>query len=97
MRIQEELQGLSSRLYDKALKLLKDNMHQVTTVEEAKDKPGIVMLPWCGEDSCAQEIESIIDKSTLGEPIEDKPSIEGLSCPLCGKPAISWMRYAKTY
>ncbi|HDM67414.1 MAG TPA: proline--tRNA ligase, partial [Thermoplasmatales archaeon] len=43
MRIQEELQRLSSRLYDKALKLLRDNMHQVTTVEEAKDKPGIVM------------------------------------------------------
>ncbi|RLF42129.1 MAG: proline--tRNA ligase [Thermoplasmata archaeon] len=97
MKIEEEFQGLSKRLYDNALNLLQYNINKVSTIEEAKNKSGIIMLPWCGVDNCALEIEEILDKSTLGEPVEEKPSVENMVCPICGKPATTWLRYAKTY
>ena len=70
-------------------------MHKVETIEEAIDKKGIIELPWCREENCAQEIENILDGNTLGEPIEGAECNH--LCPVCGKTAKSWMRFAKTY
>ena len=70
-------------------------MHRVQTIEEAKDLKGIIELPWCGTEDCALEIENILEGNTLGEPIENEKC--KYSCPVCGKPAETWMRYAKTY
>ena len=86
---------LTGKLYDNAKKLLYDNIRRLDNVEEAKNYDGIIELPWCGEENCAQEIENLLDKNTLGLPIED--DLCEYSCPLCNKKAISWMRYAKTY
>ena len=93
--IKDELGKISKKLYDNAKKLLADNMHRVQTIEEAKELKGIVELPWCGVEACALEIEEILDGNTLGEPIEDVKCKH--SCPVCNKPAKTWMRYAKTY
>jgi prolyl-tRNA synthetase len=93
--IKEELKNLSKTLFENAKKLLDDNMHRVQTIEEAKELKGIVELPWCGIESCALEIEDILDGNTLGVPIEDSKC--EYSCPVCGKSAKTWMRYAKTY
>jgi prolyl-tRNA synthetase len=94
-QIKEELSKVSENLYNNAKKLLDDNVHRVQTIEEAKNFNGIVELPWCGVESCALEIEDILEGNTLGEPIEEVKCEE--SCPVCRKPAITWMRYAKTY
>ena len=83
--------------YENAKKFLDENMHRVKSVEEAKDKKGIVELPWCGNDHCALEIENVLDGNTLGEPIEYDGECKKYSCQVCGKPAETWMRYAKTY
>ena len=93
--ILDELHKLSENLYNNAKKLVNDNMHRVKTIEEAKNLNGIIELPWCGVESCALEIEEILEGNTLGEPIDEKKCED--SCPICGKPAITWMRYAKTY
>ena len=93
--IKSELDNISKSLYDAAKKLLDENMHQVKTIEEAKKLKGIIELPWCGVENCALEIENILDGNTLGEPIDDVKCEH--SCPVCGKPAKTWMRYAKTY
>ena len=93
--IQQTLEKISSDLFDNAKKILDENMHRVKTVEEAKKLEGIVELPWCGNQDCALEIENILDGNTLGEPIEKSDCKE--SCPVCGKSAITWMRYAKSY
>ena len=58
---------------------------------------GIIQLPWCGNDTCALEIEEQIDKNTLGEPVDTDYDITSKSCPKCGQAATTWMRYAKTY
>jgi prolyl-tRNA synthetase len=95
--IRVELDNISKSLYENAKKFLDENMHRVQSVEEAKDKKGIVELPWCGNENCALEIENILDGNTLGEPIEDDEECKKYSCPMCGKPAETWMRFAKTY
>lgn len=94
-KIKEELHILAQTLYTNADTLLKENMHRVLTVEEAKEKKGIVALPWCGNKDCALEIENVLEGNTLGEPIEN----EGCPhpCPVCGSPAKTWMRFAKSY
>ena len=94
--IKEEFAKISKNLYDKAKKLLDENIHRVKTAEEAQNKKGIVELPWCRNKDCALEIENILEGNTLGEPIEDI-ECKNCFCPICGKPAETWMRYAKTY
>ncbi|MDH7517187.1 MAG: proline--tRNA ligase [Candidatus Thermoplasmatota archaeon] len=93
--IKEEFDLMSKKLYDTAKKLLDENMHRVKTVDEAKNMRGIVELPWCGNKDCALEIENVLEGNTLGEPIE-KIKCEH-PCPVCGKPAETWMRFAKSY
>ena len=91
----DELNKISKSLYYNAKKFLDKNIFRVHTIEEAKDLKGIVELPWCGTKDCALEIENILDGNTLGEPIEDTKI--KYTCPVCSKPAKTWMRYAKSY
>jgi prolyl-tRNA synthetase len=93
--IQDELHALAQTLYANAEKLLKENMNCVRTIEEAKEKIGIVTLPWCGTKECALEIENVLEGNTLGEPIDNTACTD--YCPVCGAPAKTWMRYAKSY
>ncbi|MFW6121833.1 MAG: proline--tRNA ligase [Petrotogales bacterium] len=93
--IKDELDNIASNLLEKANNLLQENIHRVLTVDEAKNKKGIVELPWCGDEECALEVEDILGGSTLGEPLEKIECID--TCPVCGKTAKTWMRFAKTY
>lgn len=95
--ITREFENIERRLYERAQQLLTENMHRVHTTDEAKNRKGIVELPWCGTEECALEIESLLDGNTLGEPITGEMECDDLVCPVCGKPAKTWMRYAKTY
>ncbi len=93
--VKQGLEDISKDLLTNAKKLLGNNTHRVKTVEEAMDKKGIIELPWCGKEDCAQEIENVLDGNTLGEPIEDAKCDH--PCPVCGTTAKTWMRFAKTY
>jgi len=92
----QEFDKISKNLYNNAKKLLDENMHRAETIEEAKSKKGVVELPWCRNKECALEIENILEGNTLGEPI-DNVECKKYSCPVCGKPAETWMRFARTY
>lgn len=91
----ETLERISKNLFENAKKILDENYHKIKTIEEAKNLKGIVELPWCGNKNCALEIENILEGNTLGEPIEVNECKE--NCPVCSKPAKTWMRYAKSY
>jgi len=93
--IKDLFKEIEKNLYNKAQKILDDNIHRVNSVDEAKELKGIIELPWCGKEDCALEIENILEGNTLGEPIEDNKCIE--KCPICNAKGISWMRYAKSY
>jgi len=93
--VKNQLDNIATKLLDNATDLLKTNKHRFLTIEEAKNKKGIIELPWCGIERCALEVEEILEGNTLGEPVEDTKC--GYPCPICGKNAKTWMRYAKTY
>jgi prolyl-tRNA synthetase len=93
--IKNELEKIATNLYNNADILLNQNIHRALSVDEAKNKKGIIELPWCKIESCALEIEEILEGNTLGEPIKDAKCEH--SCPICNKPANTWMRFAKTY
>ena len=98
-KIVEEVKNLfvdiSENLTEVAKKLLETNFLRVKDVEDAKGKRGIVEVPWCGKESCALEMETILDMKTLGEPLGEE-RCEG-SCSVCGEKAKTWVRLAKTY
>ena len=96
-KIKENLSSMATNLYEKADSILKNNYHKVLSLEDAKNLKGIIELPWCGTDSCALEVEDLIEGNTLGEPVDKVESIENNTCPVCGKQAVSWMRYARSY
>ena len=93
--VRAELDAVATALYTKAEKLLNENMHRVCSVEEAKKTQGIITMPWCGTKDCALEIENVLEGNTLGEPIESPRCTE--TCPVCGKKAENWMRFARSY
>jgi prolyl-tRNA synthetase len=93
--IQKELDDIVHGLYATAQQYLNKHISRVKTIDEAQGKTGVVELPWCKTESCALEIETILDGNTLGEPIENAAC--DAVCPVCGKPGETWMRYAKTY
>jgi prolyl-tRNA synthetase len=95
--IREEINDISNNLHEKAKKLLNNNIHRVRSIDDAKDKSGIIEFPWCKNDDCALDIENVLEGNTLGVPIENDKEIKKYSCPICGKTANTWMRFAKTY
>ncbi|HID26088.1 MAG TPA: proline--tRNA ligase [Thermoplasmata archaeon] len=98
-KVMEEVKSLfvdiGENLTGAAKKLLETNFLKVKDVEDAKGKIGIVEVPWCGKESCALEMETILDMKTLGEPLGEE-RCEGV-CSVCGGGAKTWMRLAKTY
>ena len=93
--VKNELDEIASNLMENAIHLLNTNKYRVLTIDKAKNKKGIIELPWCGTKKCALEIEEILEGNTLGEPVENKKCDH--PCPVCGENAKTWMRYAKTY
>ncbi|MBN2066491.1 MAG: proline--tRNA ligase [Candidatus Thermoplasmatota archaeon] len=95
-QVLSQLDTIAATLYANAQKLLDEHVYRLQTAEEVQEKKGIIELPWCGTEDCALEIENLLDGNTLGEPVEDTTT-KASACPVCGKPAKTWMRYAKTY
>jgi len=93
--IKGELDTIANTLFTNAKKLLDENMQRVHTIDEAKERKGIIEIPWCGNKDCAMDVENILEGNTLGEPI-DKGTCD-YSCPICRGAAKTWMRFAKTY
>jgi prolyl-tRNA synthetase len=94
-KVPEILNTISENLLKKAKQLLDDNIKRFTSIEEAKNKTGIIELPWCNNEECAIRMEEELDVKTLGTPIKEDEC--KFNCPICNKPAKSWVRLAKTY
>ncbi len=90
---------ISAYLRDRAMKFLSEHVSRVSSLDEAQkvlnEKGGIVELPWCGSEECANKVMESLQAKTLGTPWPSE-SAEG-KCPVCGRPAVTYMRYAKQY
>ncbi|MFZ8792367.1 MAG: proline--tRNA ligase, partial [Acidilobaceae archaeon] len=104
----EELPSFIAKLFNditvnikrRAWDYLLSSIRRVTSIDEAREwageKRGILEMPWCSREECARRVEEELEVKTLGVvwPFEEA---RGLACPICGRPAVTWVRYAKTY
>ncbi len=66
--VQEQLDAFAGRLREAAEELLEENTVTVKTIEDAAHHDGVLRSWWCGQESCAEEIETNADRSVLGFP-----------------------------
>ncbi|MEM3494056.1 MAG: proline--tRNA ligase [Thermoplasmata archaeon] len=87
VNLAEEMRTLLTKiqeaLYEKARRELEAQTHWIGTIEEGKNKKGVLRFNWCGEESCGLEIERLLDVSMLGIPV-NVPAKKG-KCIICGK------------
>lgn len=103
-RLLEELRALfkdiEENLKERAWNFMRTAITRVDTMEEAEkwasEKKGLLEMPWCGREECARTVEEKLEVKTIGTPWPQE-DIPGRKCPLCGAPAITMVRYAKTY
>jgi len=93
------LESIKSNLYERAWKNLQQKIYEFDNIKEAKDyinKKGIVEIPWCGKETCANKIMEELEAKSLGTPWPSK-KLSGKKCPICGEKAFTVMRYARQY
>jgi prolyl-tRNA synthetase len=97
--LRKMLNDLDNILYERAWRFLRERVLRVNSVEEAKkaldERGGVVELPWCGLEDCALKAAEQQNAKALGTPWPFEPA-EG-KCPVCGRPAVTYMRYARQY
>jgi prolyl-tRNA synthetase len=97
--LQKTLHDLDNILYERAWRFLRERVLRTNSVEEAKkaldERGGVVELPWCGLEDCAVKAAEQLNAKALGTPWPFEPA-EG-NCPICGRPAMTYMRYARQY
>lgn len=92
------LADYAEKLFEEAIKINASQTFQALHLEDVKDKRGLIKLPWCGSEECGKACEEALDMNTLGTPIDEDPSCKNKElCPICGKPAKSWVRFARLY
>jgi prolyl-tRNA synthetase len=91
---------IQNNLYERAWKNIMQKIHRTNNLVEAKSyldrKDGIVEIPWCGNEECANKIMERLEAKCLGTPWPSE-KINNEKCPICGKSAVTVMRYARQY
>ena len=70
------------------------------TLEKAlRERKYLIEVPWCGLKECADIVASKYGLEALGTPlrVEEEVKNRELRCPVCGKRAVTYMRYARKY
>jgi len=100
VEVRKLFDSIYQNLYGRARSYLKGRILRTHSLDEAREwigqRKGIVEIPWCGNENCALKLEEELDAKALGTPWPLEPA-HNAKCPVCGKPAITWMRYSKTY
>ena len=64
--------------------------------EKLESQPGFYRIPWGGNDEDEDKVKEDTRATLRCYPME-QPSVQGLTCPLTGKPAHSWAIFARAY
>ncbi len=104
-RVAEEVGRLLDEIYrdmkDRAWAYLRERVKRTSSLDEAREwianRRGVVEVPWCGREECAVHLEDELEAKALGTPWPLEPAPEDARCPVCGRKAVTWMRYAKSY
>ena len=93
----ERLVEIQNNMYDRALKRRDSMIYEAKTKEEfqdiAQNKPGFILIPWCGNTSCEDKIkeETGLKSRCIKEEISD-----GV-CTYCGEKAKYKIYFGKQY
>ena len=96
-RVEKLLVEIQNNMYDRALKRRNSMIYEAKTKEEfqdiAQNKPGFILIPWCGNTSCEDKIkeETGLKSRCIKEEISD-----GV-CAYCGEKAKYKIYFGKQY
>ena len=96
-RVEKLLVEIQNNMYDRALKRRNSMIYEAKTKEEfqdiAQNKPGFILIPWCGNTSCEDKIkeETCLKSRCIKEEISD-----GV-CAYCGEKAKYKIYFGKQY
>ncbi|BBG26746.1 proline--tRNA ligase [Sulfuracidifex tepidarius] len=96
--VKETLNSMFLDLRKNAESFLLNNVKYEKDPDKAKSllsSGGIIEIPWCGDNTCGMKLEEITDARVLGYPLQDRKVND--PCAICGKPAKTVLRVAKTY
>jgi prolyl-tRNA synthetase len=65
-------------------------------VAKVESQPGFYKVPWGGDDADEDQVKADTRATLRCFPLE-QDSVEGLTCPLTGKPAKRWALFARAY
>ncbi len=94
---------IDANLRKRAWEKFKTRIIRTSDLDKAKlhleKNGGIVEIPWCGREGCAEQMAEMLGADALGTPL-DKVAGEGSvihKCPICGREAPVLLRFAKKY
>ncbi|MBW3582494.1 MAG: proline--tRNA ligase [Euryarchaeota archaeon] len=91
------LDRVETELMERQQAFAEERTIEIGDIAEGKDKAGVLVGAWCGQDACATEVETTLNVKTLGVPVDSEPDASEDSCVTCGGPAKHWVRWAATY
>lgn len=98
-RIAEMMADMQSSMYDKALKFLVDNIHEVSDYGEfkklLKTQGGFMHAAWCGDAACEDKVKEETGAKITNMPFEHCKLHE--KCIYCGKKAKCMANFARSY
>lgn len=94
------LAEVQAELLDRATAFRDSHLHSVGSwdefVRDVDAKVGFFLVPWGGDDADEDRVKEATRATLRCYPTEQAP-IEGLVCPLTGKPARRWAYFARAY
>lgn len=99
-RVQEVLDEVQAELLARATTSREARTHDVSDRAEfdrlLAENPGFLRVPWGGDDADEGRIADETKATIRCYPLE-QGTVEGLTCPLTGKPAWTWALFARAY
>jgi len=99
-KVEEMLVAIQKALYDRAIQYRTEHTTEADTYAEFKEimdgRPGFVISPWCGSDTCEAAIKGETQATIRNIPFASK-SAAGKKCLKCDAPATTYAWFAKSY
>lgn len=99
--VREVLDGIQADLLAAAEERLQIGIHRVDSREAFVDgianQGGMYLIPWGGDTDDEVQVKDDTKATLRCYPDDNPGSLEGLTCPLTGKPAREWALFARAY
>ncbi len=95
------LAEIQSTLFEQALKLQRDNTHEVRDYSEFKDvienRRGFIKAWWCGDEACEDRVKEETMATIRVLPLEKDPGLNPGPCVYCGRAGAELAYFARAY